>query len=173
MSQCFISSHKYLKTFPPPSTQILICLSSTRAFYVHLSAFGAYCICSATMLFTFSLATSRLVTAAAVSQMRESRTPRPTDFPTSLPPELQEVIVGCTLGDLSILMGKRSDNARLQFWQGIVNAEYLMHLYSLFESYCGSAPKVYTRHSGKANVYFNTLTSPVFTEFHSLFYLDG
>jgi len=125
------------------------------------------------MLFTFSLATSRLVTAAAVSQMRQSRTPRPTDFPTSLPPELQEVLVGCTLGDLSILRGKRSDNARLQFWQGIVNAEYLMHLYSLFESYCGSAPKVYTRHSGKANVYFNTLTSPVFTEFNSLFYLDG
>ena len=120
-----------------------------------------------------AVATSRLVTAAAVSQMRQSRTPRPTDFPTSLPPELQEVLVGCTLGDLSILRGKRSDNARLQFWQGIVNAEYLMHLYSLFESYCGSAPKVYTRHSGKANVYFNTLTSPVFTEFNSLFYLDG
>ena len=35
------------------------------------------------------------------------------------------------------------------------------------------APKVYTRHSGKANVYFNTLSSPVFTEFNSLFYLDG
>jgi hypothetical protein len=81
--------------------------------------------------------------------------------------------VHSTLGDLHIQKRTANSNANLQFWQGIVNAEYLMHLYSLFESYCGSAPKVYTRHSGKANVYFNTLTSPVFTEFNSLFYLDG
>ena len=40
-------------------------------------------------------------------------------------------------------------------------------------SYCGTAPKVYTRPSGRASISFQTLSSPIFTEFHALFYSNG
>jgi len=40
-------------------------------------------------------------------------------------------------------------------------------------SYCGTAPKVYTRPSGRASISFQTLSSPIFTEFHDLFYSNG
>jgi len=81
-----------------------------------LSAFGAYCICSAMLLFTFSLATNLLVAAAAVSQIRHYQTSR--ELPP-LTPQLREVIVGCALGDLYIR--RDSSNARLEFKQGLIN----------------------------------------------------
>jgi hypothetical protein len=48
-----------------------------------------------------------------------------------------------------------------------------MHLYSIFEPYCGTAPKVYTRPTGKVYIRFTTLSSPKLTEFHDLFYSNG
>ena len=81
-----------------------------------MSAFGAYCICSAMLLFTFSLATNLLVAAAAVSQIRHYQTSR--ELPP-LTPQLREVIVGCALGDLYIR--RDSSNARLEFKQGLIN----------------------------------------------------
>jgi hypothetical protein len=92
------------------------------------------------MLFTFSLATSRLVTAAAVSQMRESRTPAALP---PLTPELREVIVGCARH-----IERRSANGstRLRFKQGAINSGYLLHLYSLFKPYCGYPPKAAYTH---------------------------
>ena len=48
--------------------------------------------------------------------------------------------MGTALGDLYIGNSTGSHNAHLKFGQGIENAPYLMHLYSLFESYCGTPP---------------------------------
>jgi hypothetical protein len=53
-----------------------------------------------------------------------------------------------------------------------------MHLYSLFQSYCGSQPKHSTatlKSTGRSyeRLSFSTLSSPIFTELHSLFYLKG
>jgi hypothetical protein len=70
-----------------------------------------------------------------LSQIRHYR--KPVALPP-LTPELREVIVGTALGDLYIGNSTGSHNAHLKFGQGIDNAPYLMHLYSLFESYCGS-----------------------------------
>jgi hypothetical protein len=86
----------------------------------------------------------------------------------------------CVLGDLSIIKGKGVVNPRLQFLQGACNFEYLMHLYDIFQTYCGTpgAPKVsshYNKQTGKrhGHIGFNTLSSPIFLEFNSLFYKDG
>jgi|KBSSwiStaDraftv2_1062776.scaffolds.fasta_scaffold166914_3 hypothetical protein len=40
--------------------------------------------------------------------------------------------------DLSIIKGKGVVNPRLQFLQGACNFEYLMHLYDIFQTYCGT-----------------------------------
>jgi hypothetical protein len=63
------------------------------------------------------------------------------NFPTTLTPEQREVIIGCSLGDLHI--HKHSTwNAHLQFSQSTDHSKYLMHLYSLFNSFCRSEPRV-------------------------------
>jgi hypothetical protein len=84
-----------------------------------------------------------------------------------------EILVGVLLGDCHAQRGSVKGNTRLQFEQGTVNSEYLVHLYSVFAPYCGTAPKVYTRPSGRASISFQTLSSPIFTEFHDLFYSNG
>jgi hypothetical protein len=64
----------------------------------------------------------------------------------------------------------------IQFWQGIGNAEYLMHLFSIFESSCRTPPKVSTfslNSTGKSYQNYCTLSSPLFTEFLDLFYPCG
>jgi hypothetical protein len=59
------------------------------------------------------------------------------------------------MGDLNVeRQGVNSRGARLRFEQGTVNSEYLMHLYSVFAPYCGTAPKVYTRPSGRPSISF-------------------
>lgn len=99
------------------------------------------------------------------------------NFPTTLTLEQREVIVGCSLGDLHIW--KHSTyNAQLQFAQSTVHSKYLMHLYSIFNSFCKSEPKVQEislRVTGKSysRVRFQTRTSSLFSEFHSFFFKDG
>jgi hypothetical protein len=91
----------------------------------------------------------------------------------ALTPEQREVLLGCALGDLCIVKGKGYVNSRLQFAQGAVNRPYLMHLYSLFENSCGSAPKIYPYRDGRETIAFNTLSSPILNEFRELFYSEG
>src|SRR5437660_1578097 len=69
-------------------------------------------------------------------------------------------------------------NAHLAFMQGSVNATYLMHLHSLFQTYCGSPPRESTyvhSQTGETHGYirFTTLSSPIFNEFLELFYPNG
>jgi hypothetical protein len=61
-----------------------------------------------------------------------------------LPQELREAIVGCTLGD--IIISKRAVKACLQFAQSKVHSQYLLYLYSLFEPYCSTPPRLHTAH---------------------------
>ena len=69
-------------------------------------------------------------------------------------------------------------NALLQFWQGIYNAQYLHHLYSIFEPFCVTAPKMassFDKRTGTTtqSIYFRTRSHPMFTEFRDLFYPNG
>jgi hypothetical protein len=143
----------------------LICFTE-----VYLSALGAFCILLARVLFT---ASNAILVTPVLSQIRHYR--KPVALPP-LTPEQREIIVGCCLGDLNIQKGKGALNARLLFEQGY--CEYIMHLYSLFQSYCGTPPRessyVHSQ-TGRTHgrITFNTLSSPVFTEFYDIFYLDG
>jgi hypothetical protein len=72
----------------------------------------------------------------AFTPIRHYRTPR--DLPP-LTAEQLETIVGCILGDFNIKKESPTKNACLRFAQASANSEYLMHLYSLFQSHCGTA----------------------------------
>jgi hypothetical protein len=97
----------------------------------------------------------------------------------SLPQNLKNILVGLVLGDLNILKQKTSVNVNLQFCQGTVHKEYLIHLYDLFQIYCGMAPKTIIRSPDKrtgisySSIYFRTYALPCFNELYELFYING
>ncbi len=55
----------------------------------------------------------------------------------TLSSELEEIIIGTILGDLSVEKPNKNCNTRLQFKQSIINKEYVDHLYTLFSEFCG------------------------------------
>jgi hypothetical protein len=65
-------------------------------------------------------------------------------FDLSLTSDLEEIIIGLILGDLFAEKFKPTSNTRLQFKQSIKNEVYIDHLYSLFNIYCSSPPKITT-----------------------------
>nr|QWC53727.1 LAGLIDADG homing endonuclease [Rhizoctonia solani] len=97
----------------------------------------------------------------------------------SLSPELTGILVGLFLGDLYVQKRKPQWNPTLKFKQGIINSQYLMHLYGLFQSYCPSAPKVHVgapnKITGKINSYiaFHSYSLSCFNELYDLFYPNG
>lgn len=73
-----------------------------------------------------------------------------------------------------------NSNSRLEFKQSIKNRIYIDHLYSLFEIYCSSKPRIETitlkSQPGKEykSIRFHTLTLPCFNYYWNLFYkFDG
>ncbi len=58
---------------------------------------------------------------------------------------LHEILVGSMLGDLTAEKNNIRSNTRLHFKQSIINREYVEHLYSLFQDYCGSPPKTMSK----------------------------
>jgi len=91
--------------------------------------------------------------------------------------ELNEIIIGTMLGDLTAEKPSLKHNTRLQFKQSLINKDYIYHLYELFQQYCGSKPinlsgfdnrptKMKTYHSVK----FQTLSLPCFNIYRELFY---
>lgn len=90
--------------------------------------------------------------------------------------ELKEILVGLFLGDLYAQKQKASANARLEFGQGSVNKDYLLHLYELFKNYCAMVPKTSDmlpdKRTGKSysRIRFSTYSLPCFNEFHNIFY---
>lgn len=60
-------------------------------------------------------------------------------------PVLHEILVGSMLGDLTAEKNSIRSNTRLHFKQSIVNRDYIEHLFSLFQDYCGSPPKTMSK----------------------------
>jgi hypothetical protein len=95
----------------------------------------------------------------------------------TISPETHNIIIGLCLGDLYI--DKQAINPRLKFEQGLIHEKYLLHLYDLFQDYCGSSPKVNNRKSNPQrininnSIYFNTYSLPCFNYYYNLFYING
>ena len=74
-------------------------------------------------------------------------------------------------------MRRSSDTvkARAVFIQGSINADYLLHLYSLFQQFVktpASVTKIEDKNTGKTkhNISFATLSLPCFNDFYGLFF---
>ena len=63
-------------------------------------------------------------------------------YDLTLDKQLEEIIIGSMLGDLYAEKTKPNSNTRLQFKQSVKNKAYVEHLYTLFENYCTSPPKI-------------------------------
>ncbi len=98
-----------------------------------------------------------------------------------IPNDLNEIIIGCALGDLSIQKSYTNSDPRFQFSQSIKNKVYIDHLYSLFQEYCSAKPIIRTKFSQESNtgakyasIGFKTLSLPCFNVYRELFYrFDG
>lgn len=96
----------------------------------------------------------------------------------SISPELKDIIIGLTLGDLYI-QNFCNVNPRLMFKQGLVNKDYISHLFELFSNYSNmKTPKHYDSFDKRHNktyssIYFNTYSLPCFNYYHSLFYKNN
>ena len=99
----------------------------------------------------------------------------------TLSDELNEIIIGTMLGDLTAEKPKLNSNTRLQFKQSLKNKLYIEHLYSLFQEFCGTSPVIMSKFDsrpGKFKEYsaikFQTLSLPCFNKYRELFYnLEG
>nr|QWC53733.1 LAGLIDADG homing endonuclease [Rhizoctonia solani] len=97
----------------------------------------------------------------------------------SLSDDLKNILVGLYLGDLYVQRRTKGSNAYLQFAQGLVNKDYLEHLYELFKIYCYNAPNTTSMAPDKrtgevySRVRFHTYSLPCFNHLYDLFYPEG
>lgn len=98
----------------------------------------------------------------------------------TLPPQLNEILIGLFLGDLYAQNKSKSiSSVILVFSQGLLHQDYLMHLYELFKIYCNSAPKSPNtkpdKRTGKiyTTIRFFTFSLPCFAPLYKLFYVGG
>jgi hypothetical protein len=89
-----------------------------------------------------------------------------------LKPELEEIIIGTMLGDLTAEKPNMKSNTRLQFKQSIKNEPYSYHLFTLFKDYCGSEPIIMSKFDSRPNkmkeyssIKFQTLSLPCFNKY--------
>ena len=80
----------------------------------------------------------------------------------------KQVLIGYLLGDGHIETWKNSQAARLKVEQGLVQKEFVDWLFEVFGEFVKTPPKLKQK-----SVYFNTLSSSEFYEFHRMFYLNG
>jgi hypothetical protein len=94
-------------------------------------------------------------------------------------PDLHEIIIGISLGDLYIRKHPKGKNAKLAFTQGLVNKDYIYHLFELFSSYSNMKepkhPEYFYKRTEKVytSIVFSTYSLPCFNFYHKLCYLDG
>lgn len=62
---------------------------------------------------------------------------------------LKQALIGLVLGDFSLEKATDNSYIRLRFDKGIINSDYLLHLYELFKSYTLSPPKSTNRKPDK------------------------
>jgi hypothetical protein len=98
----------------------------------------------------------------------------------TLPPQLDEILIGLLLGDLYMINRSKSISSVILFFtQGLLHKDYLMHLFDLFKIYCNSAPKIPNtrpdKRTGKnyKSVRFYTISLPCFKELYESFYPEG
>lgn len=94
-----------------------------------------------------------------------------------LSPHLHDIIIGSMLGDITVEKRNEKCNARIHFKQSIINKPYIDHLYSLFQEFCGSPPKIMSKFDNRPNkmkeyssIKFLTLSLPCFNLYRELFY---
>jgi len=92
--------------------------------------------------------------------------------------EIKDVLVGSLLGDGYIEMGDRALNGRFRISQSLKSEYYLFMLFGILSQFCLSAPrlsKYFDQRTKKeyCSMVISTRSLPLFTMFHSLFYLDG
>ena len=71
-----------------------------------------------------------------------------------------------------------NSNTRIVFRQGSTNAEYFLHLYTLFQTFVATPPRISTitdKITGKTryNLSFTTLALPCFNQLYETFYVNG
>ena len=80
----------------------------------------------------------------------------------------KEVLIGCSLGDISDDVNYSTKKARFQICHSVKSEEYVRHKYDIFKNYCNSEPKY--RYSKYNNIYFNTTMYTEFYEFAQMFF---
>lgn len=97
----------------------------------------------------------------------------------NVPQHLHEVIIGSCLGDLIAVRKTIAHNTYFQFKQGLVNKDYIYHLFDLFLSFTNmEIPKdleYLDKRSNKTytSINFHTYRLPCFNYYYDLFYVDG
>jgi hypothetical protein len=97
----------------------------------------------------------------------------------NLTQKLQEILVGCGLGDLYMQKRKDCVNAKLFFEQSIEHKDYLLHLNEEFKDFCPSQPaiKTHTLKDKPGIVYsslrLSTYSLPCFNQYYDSFYPNG
>lgn len=95
----------------------------------------------------------------------------------ALPAELKEIAIGMILSDAC--MYKKSNHALIKFEQGYIQEEFLIHLFSLFKSYCfmvepGKRIDLYGERKGLIkSFWFKTFSFYSFDEIWNLFYIKS
>ena len=86
----------------------------------------------------------------------------------------REVIVGTLLGDACIPLQKGKPRLRVEFEQNIAKADYVQHLYDLFENFAGTPPRVKNIRGGGArdrkSICFQTYSHSEFKFYYEIFY---
>ena len=96
----------------------------------------------------------------------------------TLDDNLEQVLVGNILGDVYMRRSSAKANTRVVFRQGSINADYLLHLYSLYQKFVStpsSVTSITDSATGKTryNLSFATLALPCFNQLYEEFYLNG
>lgn len=92
--------------------------------------------------------------------------------------EIRQVIFGSLLGDGKLELLPRAKNARFGFIQSFSQEPYFLMVWNILSHLTSSNYKVYDyfdERTGKkySSLYFKTRALPLFTEFWSMFYVDG
>ena len=84
-----------------------------------------------------------------------------------LTPFQEKVLIGTLLGDGCLEVNAYRKNYRLKIEHGVKQSKYTEWKYRVFEEWCLTKPKFQKR---TKSLRFRTISSPVFTEYRSLFY---
>ena len=95
----------------------------------------------------------------------------------SISPDIQDIIIGISLGDLNI--NRQGKNARLRFKQSLVHKGYIYHLFDLFSSYSNMKELKHNEYLDKRTnkvytfIVFYTYSLPCFNYYYDLFNVNG